>query len=125
MAQTNFYLGKSTNRAGDSEISMRLYVSRDIRIRVNSGIWVDRKRWGKKNEINVPLIIGDEREMLLEKRSTLKSLTDHLEKIINTSVDKNSINKTSLEREIKNFTNLPLKPLRQKRIHFLISWKNI
>ena len=104
MAQTNFYLGKSTNRAGDSEISMRLYVSRDIRIRVNSGIWVDRKRWGKKNEINVPLIIGDEREMLLEKRSTLKSLTDHLEKIINTSVDKNSINKTSLEKGNKKIS---------------------
>lgn len=30
MAQTNFYLGKTTNHAGDSEISMRLYVSRDV-----------------------------------------------------------------------------------------------
>ena len=118
MAKTNFYLGKSTNRAGDSEISMRLYVSRDIRVRVNSGIWVDRKRWGKKNEINVPLIIGDEREMLLEKRSTLKSLTDHLEKIINTSVDKNSINKTSLEREIKKFHKPSVKTIAPKEESF-------
>lgn len=63
MAQTNFYLGKAINNAGESEINLRLYISRDIRIRANSGIWVDRKRWGKKNDINIPLIQGEEREV--------------------------------------------------------------
>lgn len=71
MAQTNYYLGKAINSAGESEINLRLYVSRDIRIRAASGIWVDRKRWGKKNDINIPLIQGEERELLLEKRSNL------------------------------------------------------
>ena len=71
MAQTSLYLGKTTNNAGEAEISLRLYVSRDIRIRASSGIWVDRKRWGKKNDINIPIILGDEREILLEKRSNL------------------------------------------------------
>lgn len=71
MAQTNFYLGKTINAAGESEISLRLYVSRDIRIRVGSSIWIDRKRWGKKNDINIPLIQGEERELLLEKCSKL------------------------------------------------------
>jgi len=64
MAQTNYYLGKAVNSAGESEINLRLYVSRDIRIRATSGIWVDRKRWGKKNDINIPLIQGEERELL-------------------------------------------------------------
>lgn len=69
MAQTNYYLGKIINNAGESEISLRLYVTRDIRIRAGSGIWVDRKRWGKKNEINIPLIQGEERDTLLDKKS--------------------------------------------------------
>ena len=68
-----FYIGKTVNSAGESEISLRLYVFRDIRIRMGSGIWIDRKRWGKKNDINISLIQGDEREMLLEKRTKLKA----------------------------------------------------
>jgi hypothetical protein len=44
MAQTNYYIGKTANSAGESEINLRLYVSRDIRIRIGSGIWIDRKR---------------------------------------------------------------------------------
>jgi len=103
MAQTNYYLGKAVNSAGESEINLRLYVSRDIRIRAASGIWVDRKRWGKKNDINIPLIQGEDRELLLEKRSKLKALTDYLENIINTSEDKNTIDRPYIEKEIKKF----------------------
>lgn len=103
MAQTNYYLGKAVNSAGESEINLRLYVSRDIRIRVASGIWVDRKRWGKKNDINIPLIQGEERELLLEKRSKLKALTDYLENIINTSEDKSTIDRPFIEKQIKKF----------------------
>ena len=91
---------------------MRLYVSRDIRIRVGSGIWIDRKRWGKKNEINIPLIQGDEREMLLEKRTKLKALTDYLENIINTSDDKSAISREMIEKEIKKF----YKPVRKNAV---------
>ncbi|WP_028123727.1 site-specific integrase [Epilithonimonas tenax] len=103
MAQTNLYLGKTANNAGESEVSLRLYVSRSIRIRVSSGIWIDRKRWGKKNDINIPTIIGSERESLLEKRARLKSLIGLLENIINTSDDKSIINKAFLENQIKHF----------------------
>ncbi len=103
MAQTNYYLGKTTNNAGESEISLRLYVSRDIRIRVGSGIWVDRKRWGKKNDINIPLIQGTEREILLEKRTKLKALTDFLENIINTNENKDAIDRSFIEKQIKKF----------------------
>lgn len=44
MALTNYYIGETTNSAGESEINLRLYVSRDIRLRIGSGIWIDRKR---------------------------------------------------------------------------------
>lgn len=44
MAQTNYYIGRTTNSAGESEINLRLYVSRDIRLRIGSGIWIDHKR---------------------------------------------------------------------------------
>lgn len=103
MAQTNFSLGKTVNSAGESEIGLRLYVSRDIRIRAWSGIWIDRKRWGKKNDINIPLTPGEERDTLLEKRSKLKALTDYLENIINISEDKTAISRELIEKEIKKF----------------------
>ncbi|VDR33844.1 site-specific tyrosine recombinase XerC [Alistipes sp. cv1] len=103
MAQTNYYIGRSTNSAGESEINLRLYVSRDVRLRVGSGIWIDRKRWGKKNDINIPLIQGEEREMLLEKRTKLKALTDYLENIINTSEDKSTVDRPFIEKQIKKF----------------------
>jgi site-specific recombinase XerD len=109
MAQTNFYIGKTENSAGESEISLRLYVSRDVRIRVGSGIWIDRKRWGKKNDINIPLIQGEEREILLDKRTRLKALTDYLENVINTCEDKSTINREQIEKEIKKF----YKPVRK------------
>jgi site-specific recombinase XerD len=112
MAQTNFYIGKTVNSAGESEISLRLYVSRDVRIRAGSGIWVDRKRWGKKNDINIPLIQGEERELLLEKRAKLKALTDYLENIINTCEDKSTISRELIEKEIKKF----YKPVRKNAV---------
>jgi integrase len=56
------------------------------------------------------LIQGDEREMLLEKRTKLKALTDHLENFINTSDDKSAIRRELIEKEIKKFN----KPARKK-----------
>lgn len=51
---------------------MRVYVSKENRIRLGSGIWVDAKRWGKKNEINIPNIPGEEQEKLLKKKDGIK-----------------------------------------------------
>lgn len=100
---------KTINNAGESEISLRIYVSRDVRIRIGTGIWVDRKRWGKKNDINIPLIQGEEREVLLEKRSKVKALVDYLENIINSSDNKSVISRELIEKEIKKFH----KPIRK------------
>ena len=113
MAQTNYYIGGTTNSAGESEINLRLYVSRDIRLRIGSGIWIDRKRWGKKNDINIPSIQGEERERLLEKRTRLKALTDLLEQEINTASDKSAITRAYLQSLVKRFH----KPTKAKKAH--------
>ncbi|MDE6139664.1 MAG: site-specific integrase [Alistipes sp.] len=113
MAQTNYYIGRTTNSAGESEINLRLYVSRDIRLRIGSGIWIDRKRWGKKNDINIPLIQGEERGQLLEKRSRLKALTDLLEQEINTALDKSVITREYMQGVVKRFH----KPTKAKKEH--------
>lgn len=103
MAQTNYVLTKATNNAGESQVNLRLYVSRDVRIRAASGIWLDRKRWGKKNDINIPLTLGEERDALLEKRAKLKALTDMLEAEINSAPDKSVITREWVERLVKKF----------------------
>ena len=113
MAQTNYYIGRTTNSAGESEINLRLYVSRDIGLRIGSGIWIDSKRWGKKNDINIPLIQGEEREQLLGKRSRLKALTDLLEQEINTASDKSVITREYMQGVVKRFH----KPTKAKKEH--------
>ena len=55
---------------------------RGLRLRVPSGIWIDRKRWGKKNDINIPNIPGEERNALLSKRAKLKEQVDVIEHTI-------------------------------------------
>ena len=61
MGKTYYNISRKKDTAGESEICMRIYVSKENRIRVGSGIWVEAKRWGKKNEINIPNIPGEER----------------------------------------------------------------
>ena len=59
MAKVTYVLAQGENSAGESQVNFRVYVSRESRVRVPSGIWVDRRRWGKKNDINIPNIPGD------------------------------------------------------------------
>ena len=59
MAKVTYVLAQGENSAGESQVNFRVYVSRELRVRVPSGIWVDRKRWGKKNDINIPNIPGE------------------------------------------------------------------
>ena len=83
MAKVTYVLAQGENSAGESQVNFRVYVSRESRVRVPSGIWVDRRRWGKKNDINIPNIPGEERDALLAKRAKLKELVD----VIETSVE--------------------------------------
>ncbi|GHT32398.1 hypothetical protein AGMMS49574_15840 [Bacteroidia bacterium] len=90
---------------------IRIYVSRDQRFRIKSGIRVDSKRWGKKNEINIPLTDSPEREELLEKRAKLKTLTEYLEDAILNMTNRELITKEWVEKRVDLFH----KPVRKKK----------
>ena len=103
MGKTYYSLAKETNAAGEAQIHMRIYVTRDSRFRVGTGIWVDTKRWGKKNEINIPNTPGEERDELLAKKATLKSLTEAIEREVAMTPDKEIITREWGEKFVKAF----------------------
>ncbi len=111
MSKFTYNLSSVSDQNGESEIIMRIYVSRDLRFRIKSGIRVSSKRWGKKNEINLPLIDGPEREELIEKRNRLKGLSDYLEGEILNQTDKGTVTKEWLEKRVVLFH----KPARKKK----------
>ena len=111
MGKTYYNISSKKDAAGESEIYMRIYVSKENRIRIATGIWVDAKRWGKKNEINIPNIPGEEQKILLEKKDKLKVLTEYVEKAVQLTEDKSTIDKPYLEKLIRKFH----KPSQAKR----------
>lgn len=111
MGKTYYNISSKKDAAGESEIYMRIYVSKENRIRIGTGIWVAAKRWGKKNEINIPNIPGEEQKILLEKKDKLKALTEYIEKAVQLTEDKSTIDKPYLEKLIRKFH----KPSKAKR----------
>lgn len=103
MATTNYLLTQSQNSSGESQIILRTYVRHDYRIRIQSGIWVSPKRWGKKNGITIPTIPGEEQEMLLLKKDALKRLTAYVEEAVGKVEDKNSIDRAWGEKKVRAF----------------------
>ena len=101
MAKVTYVLAQGENSAGESQVNFRVYVSRESRVRVPSGIWVDRKRWGKKNDINIPNIPGEERDALLAKRTKLKELVDVIETSVEAADDKSIVTREWLEKLIR------------------------
>ena len=101
MAKVTYVLAQGENSAGESQVNFRVYVSRELRVRVPSGIWVDRKRWGKKNDINIPNIPGEERDALLAKRVKLKELVDVIETSVEAADDKSIVTREWLEKLIR------------------------
>ena len=71
MATTNYLLTQTQNSNGKSQIILRTYVRHDYRIRIQSGIWVSPKRWGKKNGITIPTKNRAIIELLIRKTVTL------------------------------------------------------
>ena len=73
------------------KINLWLYVSRDIRLHIGSGIRIGRKRWRKKHDINIQ---DKERDTPLKTCWSIK---------FNTVPDKSSITREYLERIVKRF----------------------
>lgn len=115
---TNYLLTKSQNSNGESQIILRTYVRHDYRIRIQSGIWISSKRWGKKNGITIPTIPGEEQEMLLHKKDVLKRLTTYIEEEINKVEDKNSIERTWGEKKVRAFYKPAKAPKEREKSFF-------
>lgn len=118
MATTNYLLTQSQNSSGENQIILRTYVRHDYRIRIQSGIWVSPKRWGKKNGITIPTIPGEEQEMLLLKKDTLKRLTAYIEEAIGKVEDKNSIDRAWGEKKVRAFYKPAKTPKEREKSFF-------
>ena len=117
MATTNYMLTKGQNSSGESQIILRTYVHHDYRIRIQSGIWINPKRWGKKNGITIPAIPGEEQEDLLRKKDLLKKLTAWLEEELYKVEDKTTIDCKWGERMVRRFYK-PAKAPREREKSF-------
>lgn len=118
MAKVTYVLAQGENSAGESQVNFRVYVSRESRVRVPSGIWVDRKRWGKKNDINIPNIPGEERDALLAKRAKLKELVDVIETSVEAADDKSIVTREWLEKLIRRTLRPKTTTVEDKKIDF-------
>ena len=118
MAKVTYVLAQGENSAGESQVNFRVYVSRELRVRVPSGIWVDRKRWGKKNDINIPNIPGEERDALLAKRAKLKELVDVIETSVEAADDKSIVTREWLEKLIRRTLRPKTTTVEDKKIDF-------
>lgn len=102
MATINFYLSAKEDDRGSAEILMRFSLSKTQRYRTGSGLYVPVKRWGKKNEVTIPKIEGEERTQLLRLSERLQALKkfilDRCEE-----ADKESVTKQWLERVVDEF----------------------
>lgn len=120
MATTNYLLTQTQNSNGESQIILRTYVRHDYRIRIQSGIWVSPKRWGKKNGITIPTIPGEEQEKLLQKKELLKRLTAYIEDEINKVEDKNAIDKIWGEKKVRTFYKPTKAPKEREKSFFYV-----
>lgn len=118
MATTNYLLTQTQNSSGESQIILRTYVRHDYRIRIQSGIWVSPKRWGKKNGITIPTTPGEEQEILLQKKELLKRLTAYIEEEINKVDDKNTIDKVWGEKKVRAFYKPAKAPKEREKSFF-------
>ena len=80
-----------------------MYVRMGYFVRIKSNILVDEKRWGKKNNITIPTIPGEEQTALLNKKELLRQLTLYVEEAILNADDKNIIDKIWAEKIVARF----------------------
>jgi site-specific recombinase XerD len=118
MATTSYLLTKGQNSSGESQIILRTYVRHGHCIRIQSGIWLNPKRWGKKNGITIPTTPGDEQEELIRKRELLKRLTAWIEDEIKTVEDKETIDSKWGEKMVRRFYK-PAKAPKEREKSFL------
>lgn len=103
MSSISKYLSGKENSLGQSEVKLRVYVYKNNYVRCNSGIWVIKERWSKKNTIQIPKINSTEKDHLIETKELLDKLVLEIENAVNTNPDKDRIDKKLLDTFIADF----------------------
>ena len=78
MATITLNLSKKIDELGKSELLIRFSASRTQRYRINSGIFVNEKRWTKRNELSIPKIDTPERRRLVQLAEKIELLKKHI-----------------------------------------------
>ena len=117
MAATQYYLGKVADSAGDLEIFMRVYIRRQYCMRIRTGIWINPKRWGKKNGITIPAIPGEEQTQLINKKETLSQLTRFIDDELKKESDKENLFGEWGEKKVAAFYK-PVKATKERTKDF-------
>lgn len=107
MPKATYQLSTKKNSIGECQIIMRFYLYGSSYLRAKSSIWVDPRRWGKKNNITIPSIEGEEQSSLLKKKESLRRLTIYLEDEITATKDKTKIDRTWGENAVRAFFEPP------------------
>lgn len=92
----------SKNPKGECEIVLRLNITRENKLRVRSGVWVDPQVWNKKRKtINLPTTPGREREYLLAKKNQLLDLSEQIDEAIALYGNRDNITRQWVEELIR------------------------
>jgi site-specific recombinase XerD len=82
---------------------MRIFIAHGKYVRADSGIWIDVKRWGKNNEINIPTAEGETKELVKSKKEKLRLITNSLISAIDSHSDKSEIDKNWVVNFLKHY----------------------
>ena len=116
--KVTYVLAQGENSAGESQVNFRVYVSRELRVRVPSGIWVDRKRWGKEKRYQYSEHTGGGRDALLAKRAKVKELVDVIETSVEAADDKSIVGARMARKLIRRTLSQRRRLLRIKKYCF-------
>lgn len=105
MAKITYSLLKEENSMKERQIRLDMIVGHGARVLVRSNIWIDPKRWGRRDTITIPTTPGPEQSELLVKKEILRKLTVFIEDAILKETDKSVITKEWAERKVKLFYN--------------------
>ena len=115
MAHVYRELLKRQNPQGECEIALKVTVTRDKKIRIRSGVWINPAVWNKrKRDINLPTIPGRERELLAGKRSRIEKIVQKLDTAIVCCDKPQNISKLWLEGVIFGDVNVEVQKKAKK-----------
>ena len=105
MATFFYKLMNDENSQNERQIRIAAKYGHGACVYIRTNIWIDPKRWGRRNTITIPSIPGPEQSALIEKKETLRLLTNFIEEAIVKETDKSLIDKNWAATKVRQFYN--------------------